>query len=268
MVELNLSRQSRLVPEDKLSEYNIEIFGVGSVGSHVADTLAKTGFKNIGVYDMDFVEEENISAQAFRFKDIDKKKVDAVKDIIKEGCGLDIKTFHGKIEEKTNIKIEPNTIYCCFFDSIEARQLLFNKVKDFPVLFVDARIGEYNKRFYLVDCSDEEEKKEYWESLTTGKSIELECGIKACAPINKQLAGQISMELIKYISNKPYVKKHIGNVITPNYDIYVIQERKSITEKKKDELKKDEIELDFSKLNDDPKESDIEPKIEEKLGDS
>ena len=62
---LTLVRQSKLVPVDEINKYELHIFGVGSVGSHVTNIAAKAGFKNITVYDMDTVDEENISPQAW-----------------------------------------------------------------------------------------------------------------------------------------------------------------------------------------------------------
>jgi molybdopterin/thiamine biosynthesis adenylyltransferase len=141
--ELNLSRQSKLVPVDKINQYQFKVFGVGSIGSHFVKTLAKTGFKNIEVFDMDTVEDENIAAQAYDFRHIGMKKVDAIKQIVEESTGVEIKTNHGMIDEKSMIVPEPNTFYCCFFDSFEARKLVFDKIKDYPILFVDGRIGRY-----------------------------------------------------------------------------------------------------------------------------
>ena len=53
---MNLSRQAILVPKDDIDQWNIEVFGVGSVGSHFVKCLAKTGFQNIKVYDMGAAE--------------------------------------------------------------------------------------------------------------------------------------------------------------------------------------------------------------------
>ena len=87
---LNLSRQSKLVPEAALSTWNFHIFGVGSVGSHVAHVLAKTGFQNLTVYDNDTVDKENIGPQAFHFAHLKMNKVDAVKSLLNLVCSLTV----------------------------------------------------------------------------------------------------------------------------------------------------------------------------------
>jgi len=225
MVELNLSRQEKLVPTNIINEYTLKVFGVGSVGSHFVNVASKTGFKNIEVYDMDIVEEENIAAQAFSFEHLGLNKVEAIADIVKRGANIDIVTYHGQITEDTIITPEANTIYCCFFDSFEARKLIFDKIKDYPVIFVDARIGLFNMRHYLVNCSDEEERKNYAKSLETKAVSELACGEKACAPINSIIAGKLVMNILNYIKGKDYLKMHVANGETPSTDMNILKIR-------------------------------------------
>lgn len=231
-MELNLSRQSKLVPVDKIEDITIKVFGVGSVGSHVVKTLAKTGFNNIEVYDMDIVEEENLAAQAFDFKHLKQNKVDAIKDIVKESSGVDIIPHHGVVTEETDITPEPNTVYMCFFDSFSARKLVFDKLKDFPVLFVDGRIGRYDMRYYFVDCINQDEVKSYAKTLESTADSGLECGEKASAPINTIISGQIVMNLINYLKEENQIKTFIGNASTPKNNIYVLKNKPEDVETK------------------------------------
>ena len=227
---LNLSRQNKLVPKDKIQDITIKIFGVGSVGSHTAKVLAKTGFKHIELYDMDIVDSENLAAQAFDFKHLKKNKVDAMKEILKDAAGIDAITHHGEITEDTEITPEPNTVYMCFFDSLEARKIVWNKVKDFPVLYIDGRIGRYDMRYYFVDCIVPEEKEEYEKTLSVSGISDLECGEKASAPINSMLAGMITMNLVNYIKEEKQIMTFIGNASTPKNNMYIL---KDISEVKK-----------------------------------
>ena len=227
-MSLDLSRQTKLVPENTLSSF-IKIYGVGSIGSYVAKILAKTGFQNIEIYDMDTVEEENLSAQAFDFKHIGMNKVDAMKNILLESAGIEIKANHGQVTTETNIEPEPNTVYCCFFDSIEGRKLVFDKVKDFPVPFIDTRIGLHNMSHYLIDCSDDSEKEQYLKTLE-GETSELGCGEKASAPINVQLAGMVVMNIINYLSGDDYTKVFMGNAKATSKRDNVLKRRSKATE--------------------------------------
>ena len=222
---LNLSRQSKLVPADKLAQTRFMIFGLGSIGSHVAKTLGKMGAKSIDLFDMDTVEEENIAPQAYDFSHIGLTKVEAMKRILMDSCGLEATGHEGIVDEKTEIVPEPNTIYCCFFDSLEARKILFDKVKDYPTIFIDTRIGRYDMRHYLVDCSDETQRTNYAKTIDPSVVSELQCGEKASAPINIQLSGRVCMNIVNYLSGKDYTKVFIGNAEKPKNVIEVIEKR-------------------------------------------
>lgn len=228
--ELNLSRQAKLIPFDEINNHTLKVFGVGSIGSHFIKTAAKSGFLNIEAYDMDTVDKENIAAQAFDFEHIGQDKVVAMADIVKRAAGIDITQHHGRVKEEEPITPEANTIYCCFFDSFEGRKMLFNMLKGFSVIFVDGRIGQYNMRHYLVEMDNEEQVKNYGKSLETQTISELECGEKACAPINVQIAGKLIMNIICYLSGKDYSKVYIGNAEAPATDINVLELRKKEVE--------------------------------------
>ena len=58
------------------------IIGCGSVGSTVAENLARLGITKFALYDFDRVEAHNIANQMFVNGDIGKPKVEAVKRII------------------------------------------------------------------------------------------------------------------------------------------------------------------------------------------
>lgn len=58
------------------------IIGCGSVGSTIAENLARLGITNFVLYDFDIVEPHNLANQMFVHSDIKTPKVDAVKRII------------------------------------------------------------------------------------------------------------------------------------------------------------------------------------------
>ena len=231
MERLNLSRQALLIPQQRIEEMRLVVFGAGSIGSHLIKTAAKTGFLDIEVYDFDVVGEENLAAQAFDFEHIGMSKVDAIADIVKKGAGIDIVKHNEKVTEETNIPILPNTIYVCVFDSFEARKLVFDKLKDYPVAYVDGRIGRYDMRHYLVDCSKDEQVTSYSKTLETGDVSELVCGEKASAPINVQIAGKIVMNIINFLDGSTYEKVYIGNAKQSGNDFRVLEKREEEEEK-------------------------------------
>ena len=61
----------------------IHIIGCGSVGSTLADVLARFGLSNFVLYDFDVVEDKNIANQMFDLRDVGLPKVDALERRLK-----------------------------------------------------------------------------------------------------------------------------------------------------------------------------------------
>ncbi|HQQ95010.1 MAG TPA: ThiF family adenylyltransferase [Bacteroidia bacterium] len=73
--------------QEDLSRLKIGIVGLGSVGSIVAEILARTGFSNFVLIDFDSVEEKNLDRLTGVFKkDIGKAKVRVIKAAIKRSA--------------------------------------------------------------------------------------------------------------------------------------------------------------------------------------
>ena len=58
------------------------IIGCGSIGSHVAELLARYGVKKLTLYDFDVVEPHNLVNQNFYHRQIGKEKTEALKEIL------------------------------------------------------------------------------------------------------------------------------------------------------------------------------------------
>lgn len=80
---MDLSKSYEFFQPDKVGA-RIHIVGCGSVGSTIAENLARCGITKMTLWDFDTVESKNVHNQMFRQQDIGKKKVDALKDILME----------------------------------------------------------------------------------------------------------------------------------------------------------------------------------------
>lgn len=78
---IDLSKSLEYFDPSKVKE-QIHIVGCGSIGSTVAENLARMGLKNFVLWDFDVVNSHNLANQLFRAKDIGKRKVDALLDIL------------------------------------------------------------------------------------------------------------------------------------------------------------------------------------------
>ena len=196
MVNLDMSRQYMIYDPTK-SNMDITIIGVGSTGSFLALTLAKMGCPKIKVIDYDIVENHNISNQFFRFKDIGKPKVDALKEIIEEFTGNKIITENIKIDENYDFDLSLNSVVILCVDSIEARKLIFEKIKDFPIRLIDTRFGGEAYSIHNANLGDDEDIEKFAKSLEV-EVMDTTCGQKGIIYTILSLAAEVS-NLIKRI---------------------------------------------------------------------
>ena len=185
-------------PEEK--QPLIVVYGAGSIGSHLVVGLAKSGFKNLLVVDYDIVEPDNLPAQSYPYSVVMSNKglfkVDALKDFVKGFTGLEIETENTKITSEYLLTPEMDSIHICCFDNIEGRKTLFNKLKNYPVHYLDGRIGGFNIEKYYCDMLNQEQQQKYEETLQ-GNFSELECGEKTLWGVNTLLSSKLLSDVIK-----------------------------------------------------------------------
>jgi len=73
---MDLSKSYEFFKPEK-DQSRIHIVGCGSVGSTVAENLARCGVTKMTLWDFDTVEPHNLANQMFREKDVGKLKVEA-----------------------------------------------------------------------------------------------------------------------------------------------------------------------------------------------
>lgn len=198
-------KQANIINSKKLSKWKVKVFGIGSIGSNLIKQLALTGFKDIVGYDFDTVDDENIGSQEFDISHIGMKKTVAIQKLMKDRYNYDVAVVEGELTEKTDVLPEANTIYFCGFDSLKARKLLWDKLKNFPVIWGESRIGRTAQRFYFVDLKNRDEKwiKQYEESLDPkGPMTELKCGEKGCYSSNSELVAKIVRQIVNIAEGK------------------------------------------------------------------
>ena len=183
-----IARQLSLVPTHILDEH-ITIVGAGAVGSWVALGLAKSGFKNLAIFDHDEVDIVNMSCQFYGVKDIGKKKVEALAERILEMTGESIMD----IPEKWN-GMKMSGIVVMAADSMEARKQIFEAHvgNHHTKLLIDARMGAETALIYTVNPNDEQSCKAYSGSLhSDAEGVQERCSAKSTTYCAITLSGLI-----------------------------------------------------------------------------
>lgn len=143
----------------------IHIIGCGSVGSTLAENLARCGITNFTLWDFDNVEPKNIVNQMFRQQDIGKKKVDALRDILCE--------INPEIADSIDLKPDgwqgktlSGYIFLCV-DSIEVRKKIVEQHMNnsFVKAVFDFRTLLESAQHYAADWSDMKMKTVLLDSM-------------------------------------------------------------------------------------------------------
>ena len=159
----------------------IHIIGCGSVGSTVAENLARCGVTKMTLWDFDKVEPHNIANQMFREKDIGRDKTDAVLEIVTEinpdaedSIVLEKKGWDGQ-------QLSGYVFLCV--DNIELRRKIVEKHFDSPYIkaMFDFRTGLENAQHYAADWTDRKMKNDLLKSMNfSHEEAKAETPVSAC----------------------------------------------------------------------------------------
>jgi len=223
-------KQDGFINSKALVDYTVHVFGVGSIGSNLIKQLALVGVQNIVAYDFDSVEEDNIGSQEFDMTHVGMQKTEAIQKLMKERYDFDVEIQEGKIDKDTELLGEDKHIYFCAFDSLEARKLVWDKLKKFPIIWGESRIGTSQQRFYFVNLIDRDEKwiTEYESTLSSDAPVvELKCGEKGCYPSNAELCAKIVRQVVNIAEEKPVAKIMVSDWGHPA-DVFVTESREFV----------------------------------------
>lgn len=161
---MDLSKSYEFFQPEKY-DGRIHIIGCGSVGSTLAENLARCGVTKMTLWDFDMVESHNIVNQMFRQQDIGKSKVEALADIltdinpyIKDELELQPKGWQGKMLS--------GYIFLCV-DSIELRRQFVEKHMDSPYVkaVFDFRTLLESAQHYAANWSDYKMRQTLLDSM-------------------------------------------------------------------------------------------------------
>lgn len=161
---MDLSKVYEFFQPEKV-DGKIHIVGCGSVGSAVAENLARCGVTGFVLWDFDTVEAHNVANQMFTQPDINRPKVEALRDILVN--------INPEIADK--IKLEPkgwkgklmSGYIFLAVDNIDIRREIVEKHYDSPYVkaVFDFRTMLESAQHFAADWSDEAMKKSLLNSM-------------------------------------------------------------------------------------------------------
>lgn len=150
---MNLSKSHDFFKPEELNA-RIHIIGCGSVGSVVAENLARFGITKMTLYDFDIVEAKNIANQLFDAEDIGRPKVDALTDHLTRINPDIVKDLRVQPKGYIDQKLTGYVFLCV--DSIDLRRKIAQSFvgNTFVKGFFDFRTRLTDAQHYAADWSD------------------------------------------------------------------------------------------------------------------
>jgi len=200
-----LTRQLDLIPVEVLDE-QINIIGAGAIGSFVALSLAKMGFSRIKVWDFDIIDTVNMNSQFYRFKDIGKPKVEALRDLVKDFTEIEIEIVNERWQGEL---LEGIVIMAA--DSMATRSAIYMvhskslKCK----LLIDSRMGAETSLLYSIRPLVKEDMDSYEKTLySDDEAIQERCTAKSTIHCALALSSLIVSSIKGFLVDKK-VNKNI-----------------------------------------------------------
>lgn len=208
---MNLSKSFEFFNPDVVKD-RIHIVGCGSVGSTVAELLARFGLENFVLYDFDNVEEHNLVNQMFTTKHLFRPKTECVSEILRE------------INPDVKIRVEPqgwtdqdlDGYVFLGVDNIELRRKIVesNKYNSYVKAMFDFRTGLTDAQHFAADWGDVKSKKAFLDSmqfshedakLTTRMSA---CQVSMCvAPTVRMIANVGVTNFVNFVKGEHLYKQ-------------------------------------------------------------
>lgn len=161
---MNLNKSYEFFKPESVED-RIHIIGCGSVGSTIAENLARCGIQKMTLWDFDKVEEHNIVNQMFRIQDVGKPKVEALRDLLTE-INPDITAELQLKPGGWQGKMLSGYVFLCV-DSIDIRRQFVEQHVDNPNVkaVFDFRTLLESAQHYAADWSDMAMKKNLLASM-------------------------------------------------------------------------------------------------------
>lgn len=143
-------RSASIIDQGAIQAHPVAIIGVGAIGSHLAETLAKLGVLRFTLIDPDEVDTVNLGVQGFYECEVGKPKVEAV--------GKRLRLIHQEVEvhafeEAYRPELIPSqaAVFCCV-DSIKVRRGIFRDYCNRRwAVFFDGRMAAESLRVFCID---------------------------------------------------------------------------------------------------------------------
>ena len=200
---IDTTRQSGIIPDDRLSDVSVAIIGVGAIGSHTVESLSKMGIRHFNIFDDDIVEEHNLANQGYFLPEIGYKKVEALANRISVGTGATVVAHPCRVEDNHDFT---ERYVISAVDNMTSRKSIFESFLSSTIsrFFLDGRMAARFGQVFFVDKLNPESIEKYENSLFSDEeAVPLPCTEKATIFCAYGIASFMSALIAKSIIEEP-----------------------------------------------------------------
>jgi sulfur carrier protein ThiS adenylyltransferase len=193
------SRQADIVPRERILDCKVTVVGVGAIGRQVAIQLTAIGVPHLQLIDFDHVEISNLATQGYMQKDLQRPKVDAIEEFIRQiNNDLHVEVLLDRFKRSTAVG---NCVFNCV-DSIVTRKLIWDAIKDKVNFYCDGRMSAEVLR--VITACDENSRHYYPQTLFTAEQAQAgPCTAKTTIYCANIAAGFMLAQFTKYLRLLP-----------------------------------------------------------------
>ena len=199
MVNERFSRQADIVPRERILDCRATVIGVGAIGRQVAIQLTAIGVPQLQLIDFDHVDISNLASQGYMQKDIERPKVDATAEFVRDiNYDLQVEVVLDRFRRTMPVG---NCVFCCV-DSVATRKHIWDAVKDKVNFFCDGRMSAEVLR--VITACDEPGRKHYPQTLFAAEQAHTgPCTAKTTIYCANIAAGFMLAQFTKYLRLLP-----------------------------------------------------------------
>jgi molybdopterin/thiamine biosynthesis adenylyltransferase len=200
-------RQLDLVSPSDL-DFDINLVGVGGLGSPIALALAKMGCPRLTLFDDDTVEPHNLPSQLYRMADISMPKVEALAKILREYVDAEITPINERVTQRTFTGVVISAV-----DSMAARRTIWQSCVRYKAgvkLYIDARMGGEVGRILTVSPTNPMAVEAYEATLFSDEEGSQElCTAQATIYSTFGIASLVANQVKRFARGESLTFEHI-----------------------------------------------------------
>ena len=158
--EERYSRQHDIVPAERLAACKATVIGVGAIGRQVALQLAAMGIPWLQLVDFDVVEVSNLASQGYLENDLGRRKVEATAGLCRR---INASAEIVPVPDRFHRSMDAGNAVFSAVDTIDARRLIWDSVKDRTSCFCDGRMTAETLR--ILTACDYDSRQHYPTTL-------------------------------------------------------------------------------------------------------